>query len=128
MLKIHFKDNRHPPLWVVEKLYSIGSAADNNLVLGDEGIDALHARLISSENKVFLKDSVVVINIIRGDTLRTDELWWNQDTQQFYTDKAVRIHQPDKTIFGTGLKAAQDFSSYDIFNITGIVLTTGEGL
>jgi pSer/pThr/pTyr-binding forkhead associated (FHA) protein len=57
MLKIHFKDNRHPPLWVVEKLYSIGSAADNNLVLGDEGIDALHARLISSENKVFLKDN-----------------------------------------------------------------------
>jgi len=57
MLKIHFKDNRHPPLWVVEKLYSIGSAADNNLVLNDEGVDALHARLISSENKVFLKDN-----------------------------------------------------------------------
>lgn len=57
MLKIHFKDNRHPPLWVVEKLYSIGSAKDNNLVLSDEGIDALHARLISSENKVFLKDN-----------------------------------------------------------------------
>jgi pSer/pThr/pTyr-binding forkhead associated (FHA) protein len=57
MLKIQFKDNRHPPLWVVEKLYSIGSATDNNLVLGDTGIDALHARLISSENKVFLKDN-----------------------------------------------------------------------
>jgi pSer/pThr/pTyr-binding forkhead associated (FHA) protein len=57
MLKIQFKDNRHPPLWVVEKLYSIGSAADNNLVLGDAGIDALHARLVSSENKVFLKDN-----------------------------------------------------------------------
>lgn len=57
MLKIQFKDKRHPPLWVVEKLYSIGSAPDNNLVINDREIDALHARLISGDNKVFLKDN-----------------------------------------------------------------------
>jgi LPS export ABC transporter protein LptC len=89
-------------------------------------LDALYARHREHEDKVFLRDSVVVINILKGDTLRTDELWWDQNTQEFYTDKAVRIHQPDKTIFGTGLRAAQDFSSYDIFNITGVVLTSGE--
>lgn len=91
-------------------------------------VDALYARYKEYENKVFLRDSVVVINILKGDTLRTDELWWDQETEQFFTDKPVRIHQKDKTIYGTGLRAAQDFSSYDIFNITGIVLTSGEGL
>lgn len=57
MLKIQFKDKRHPPLWVVEKLYSIGSAADNQLVVTDSGIDPLHARLISGDDKIFLKDN-----------------------------------------------------------------------
>lgn len=91
-------------------------------------VDARYARYREYEDKVLLRDSVVVINIFKGDTLRTSELWWDQKTEQFFTDKPVRIYQPDKTIFGKGLKAAQDFSSYDIFNITGTVLTSGSQL
>jgi LPS export ABC transporter protein LptC len=89
-------------------------------------LDAKYARYREYEDKVFLRDSVVVINLAKGDTLKTDELWWDQNTQEFYTDKPVEIHQPDKTVYGKGLRAAQDFSWYDIFNITGVVLTTGE--
>jgi LPS export ABC transporter protein LptC len=89
-------------------------------------LDAKYARYRGYEDKVFLRDSVVVINLTKGDTLKTDELWWDQNTQEFYTDKPVEIHQPDKTVYGKGLRAAQDFSWYDIFNITGVVLTTGE--
>lgn len=91
-------------------------------------LDSRYARYREYERRVFLKDSVVVVNIEKGDTLKTDELWWDQDRQEFYTDKPVRIHQPDKTIYGTGLKAGQDFSWYDIFNITGIVRTSGKEL
>ena len=91
-------------------------------------VDALYARYREYENKVLLRDSVVVINIEKGDTLRTNELWWDQTTEEFYTDKPVRIYQKDKTIFGKGLKAKQDFSSYDIFDITGTVLTSGNEL
>ena len=100
---------------------------DDSTVI-ESTVDALYARYREYENKVLLRDSVVVINIEKGDTLRTNELWWDQNTQQFYTDKPVRIYQKDKTIFGKGLRAAQDFSSYDIFNITGEVLTTGNQL
>jgi LPS export ABC transporter protein LptC len=91
-------------------------------------VDALYARYREYENKVLLRDSVVVINIEKGDTLKTNELWWDQGTEEFFTDKPVRIYQKDKTIFGRGLKAKQDFSSYDIFNITGTVLTKGNEL
>ena len=91
-------------------------------------VDAMFARYREYEKKVFLKDSVVVINIQKGDTLKTNELWWDQNTEEFFTDKPVRIYQKDKTIFGKGLMAKQDFSSYDIFNITGIVLTKGDEL
>jgi len=57
MLKLHFKDNRYPPLWVVEKIYSIGSAADNQLVIEDATIDSIHAKLIKEDGKTFIKDN-----------------------------------------------------------------------
>lgn len=56
MLKLHFKDNRRPPVWVVEKLFSIGRAADNHLVIDEEDIDSVHAKVIQENTKYFLKD------------------------------------------------------------------------
>lgn len=91
-------------------------------------LDALYARYRQYEEKVYLKDSVVVINKLKGDTLRTDELWWDQEKQEFYTDKFVRVHQPDKTIYGQGLRAAQDFSWYNFFKVYGVVLTSPQAL
>lgn len=59
-------------------------------------------------NKVFLRDSVTVINT-EGDTLRCPELWWDQNQQKFYTDKPARLDGKDKHITGTqGLEATQD--------------------
>ena len=57
MLKIQIKGNQQQAIWVVEKLYSIGSATENNLVLTGSGIAPVHARLISTENKIYLKDN-----------------------------------------------------------------------
>ncbi|MDQ2077691.1 FHA domain-containing protein [Marinimicrobium sp. ABcell2] len=57
MLKLQLKDRRQDPVWVAEKLYSIGSAPDNHLVLPDESISPVHARLITTANKVYLKDN-----------------------------------------------------------------------
>ena len=59
-------------------------------------------------NKVFLRDNVTVINN-EGDTLRTPELWWDQNLQKFYTDKPARLDGKDKHITGNqGLEATQD--------------------
>jgi pSer/pThr/pTyr-binding forkhead associated (FHA) protein len=57
MLKLHFKDNRQPALWVVEKRYHIGSASENHLVLTEPGIDQVHAKLVQENDKYFLKDN-----------------------------------------------------------------------
>lgn len=59
-------------------------------------------------NKVFLRDSVVVINI-EGDTLRTPELWWDQTSGRFYTNKPSRLDGKDKHIFcRDGIDGPQD--------------------
>lgn len=56
MLKLHFKDNRQPAFWVTEKIYSIGSSADNQLVIHDDQVDSLHAKLLAEDDKFLLKD------------------------------------------------------------------------
>ncbi|MET0356141.1 MAG: FHA domain-containing protein [Cellvibrio sp.] len=57
MLKLHFKDNRQPAFWVTEKLYCIGSASDNQLVIKDITVDPLHAKLVVEDDKYVLKDN-----------------------------------------------------------------------
>jgi len=70
-------------------------------------------------NKVFLRDSVMVINK-DGDTLRTPELWWDQNQQKFYTDKPSRIDGKDKHIYcRDGIDAPQDMKSFTCHFPTG---------
>jgi LPS export ABC transporter protein LptC len=87
-------------------------------------LDALYGKYFENLNKVFLRDSVVVMNI-KGDTLRCPELWWDQQTKTFFTDKIVRIHTKDKHIYGgRGLEADQAFSWYIIKEPTGTILVS----
>ena len=70
-------------------------------------------------NKVFLRDSVTVINN-EGDTLRCPELWWDQNLQKFYTDKPARIDGIDKHIYcKDGIDAPQDLRGFTCHNPTG---------
>jgi LPS export ABC transporter protein LptC len=71
-------------------------------------LTALYGKYFESLNKVYLRDSVTVINK-DGDTLRCPELWWDQNLQRFHTDKPARLDGKDKNIVGTqGLEATQD--------------------
>jgi len=83
-------------------------------------MDARYGKWREIDQKVLLRDSVVVKNTLKGDTLYCQELWWDQKGEKFYTDKPVRIHKAGGTIlYGTGLEAPQDFSGYTIYQITG---------
>lgn len=88
----------------------------------DSRLDALYGKYFEKESKVFLKDSVKVINIL-GDTLYCNELWWdrNRTGNEFYTDKAVRIRRKLQIIDGIGMQASQDFKSWVIINPVGVI-------
>jgi len=89
-------------------------------------LDAQFGRYYENYNRVLLKDSVIVINI-KGDTLTTPELWWDQNARKFYTDSTVRIITKDKQIRGgKGLVADQDLNAYTIRQPTGTVLVGDE--
>lgn len=98
----------------------------DSLLKVESQLDAKYGRYKESDNKVFLRDSVIVFND-KKDTLKCQELWWDQNLEKFYTDKPVQIHQPDKIIFGTGLEADQSFTWWVITQVTGELLVPKGG-
>lgn len=92
----------------------------NDTMAMESKLDALYGKYREWEKKVYLRDSVVVINKLKGDTLKTNELWWDQNTEKFFTDKPVFIHTKDKVFYGAhGMEAAQNFEWW--------VLNSGSG-
>jgi LPS export ABC transporter protein LptC len=81
-------------------------------------VDARYARYIELDKKVLLRDSVVVLSFKNGDTLTTQELWWDQNKKEFYTDKPAHVHQRDKIIPAlNGLRAAENLTWYDFYSV-----------
>lgn len=84
-------------------------------------VDSKHGRYFENQNKVYLWDSVVVINVT-GDTLKSHDLWWDQNSKLFYTDKYAEYRTKDKQIYpGKGLEATQDFKRITFREPTGII-------
>jgi len=78
-------------------------------------LDCKYGKYYENEGKVYLRDSVVVINT-KGDTLRSPDLWWDQNKKIFYTDNPATYHGINRKIYGEkGLVATQDLTSI-IFN------------
>ena len=100
----------------------------NDTMRIESQLDAHYGKYLQNQEKVFLRDSVVVKNILKGDTVRCKTLWWDQHSERFTTDDSVRIYTPDKILYGTGMEADQNFRWYTIKKMTGIVLTKGNEL
>jgi len=86
-------------------------------------LNARYGKYKENEDLVFLKDSVRVINLQKGDTLFCNELYWNRKRTgaEFYTDKPVRIRTKTQIIDGIGMEARQDFKSWLIKKSVGTV-------
>lgn len=91
---------------------------DNDSI--ESKLDARYAQYKETQSKVFLRDSVRVINI-KGDTLYCDELFWDMKRTgtEFYTDKPVRIRTKTQVIDGIGMEAQQDFKEWHILKPIG---------
>ncbi|MGC4037883.1 MAG: LPS export ABC transporter periplasmic protein LptC [Chitinophagaceae bacterium] len=90
-------------------------------------LDSKYGKYFESENKVYLRDSVIAINTL-GDTLKTQELWWDQQKEKFYTDKWAEMHTKSQQIHGgTGLEASQDFKDVTFKEVVGTVKTSDKG-
>lgn len=84
-------------------------------------LDAKNAFYYEQQSRVILNDSVVVIRI-NGDTLKTNELFWEQSLHKLFTNRDVEIRQKTKTIFGKGFESDESLKNGRIDSVTGIIL------
>lgn len=64
--------------------------------------------------------SNVHIRSQRGDQFDTELMYWDQKEEKIYSDRFIRIEQPDKILTGYGFESNQQMTEYQIFNNTGI--------
>ena len=83
----------------------------------------MYAKYKESQSIVFLRDSVKVINIQKGDTLYCKELYWDRSRTgaEFFTDKPVRIRTKTQVLDGVGMASSQDFNNWVIINPIGVL-------
>lgn len=78
-------------------------------------LESKYAIRYDREGIIIARDSVVLYNK-SNEKIESSELIWDENEQIIYTDKFVRITQPEKgdTSYGYGLVANQDFSEFEI--------------
>jgi LPS export ABC transporter protein LptC len=62
----------------------------------------------------------------KGEKFNTEELFWNQSTEKVYSDKFIRIEQPERIITGHGFDSNQQMTVYTIRNMEGIFYVDDE--
>ena len=79
-----------------------------------------YAKFFTKEERWEAKNNVVAINA-NGDTLKTEQLLWDERKGKIYSDEFVKIIRADQIMTGVGLEANQDFSNWKIKNPKGTI-------
>jgi len=77
-------------------------------------LKADQAYYFKSEDKWRARGKVEVINKEKNEQLNTEELFWFPAKENILTEKFVTIRQQQTIIYGEGLEAKQDMSTYSI--------------
>jgi hypothetical protein len=71
-------------------------------------------------NEIMVERNVLLYNT-EGDTLRAEELIWDQEEHLLHTDKFVRMTSEGQLIYGFGFRSREDFSEWEIKAFKGMV-------
>ncbi len=75
---------------------------------------ANHAYYFKQEDQWRARGKVEVINLEKNEQLNTEELFWKPTKEEIFTESFVTIRLQNEVIYGEGLEAKQDMSSYTI--------------
>ena len=73
-----------------------------------------------ASKKMEVKYNVEVINV-NGEKLNTEHLIWDEQKKKITSDAFVKITTAKEIIMGKGLEANQDFTQYEIKEVTGTI-------
>lgn len=77
--------------------------------------------LYYSQRRLFRFDGHVTAINVERDTFLTQQLFWDQDQSQFYTDSFIHIVKSDRIIEGYGFRSNEKMSEYTVNRPTAIL-------
>ncbi|EOA58988.1 MULTISPECIES: LPS export ABC transporter periplasmic protein LptC [Bacteroides] len=110
-------DRKRPSYWAFEK--GVYLEQFDSLFNVDASIKADTAYFYDKQKLWKLMGNVDIKNR-KGERFNTELLYWNQATEKVYSDRFIRIEQPDRIITGYGFDSNQQMTIYQIRNMGGI--------
>ncbi|MBC8083223.1 MAG: LPS export ABC transporter periplasmic protein LptC [Hymenobacter sp.] len=102
------------PKGIKVEFYGEGGTKVRNTLSGRYG------RYDKVKNLYFIRGDVRVSNEEKQQSMKTNQMYFDQVKQRIYTEDSVRIQTPTEILTGKGLTANQDFSRYTILKPAGI--------
>lgn len=110
-------DRRNPPHWAFEK--GIYLEKFDSVFNVEASIEADTAYYYEKQ-KLWKLVSNVHIQNLKGEKFDTELLYWDQNKHKVYSDKRVRIEQPDQIIFAYGFESDEQLNKYKFFKPDGV--------
>lgn len=88
---------------------------DSIVITGD------YAKVFSKTNISEIRENVVINNVSEYKRLLTEQLFWDQKTKYFYTEKPFTLYTETDTIYGVGFDASEDLKKFVAKNNRGSI-------
>lgn len=96
----------------------------NEEKIAESQLDSKYGIYYEKLSKIYLRDSVIIISI-KGDTMLCEDVWWDQNTQKFHSDKKTIIKSKEIPYYiaQNGFEASQDLKEKKFFSTSGKLLS-----
>ncbi|MEQ8324852.1 MAG: LPS export ABC transporter periplasmic protein LptC [Vicingaceae bacterium] len=103
----------------VEVIFYDSIDQESSRLTANYAIDRISANIMEAKN------DVVIVNS-EGETLNTEHLIWDRNTQRIYSEVFVKITTDDEIIMGEGFESNESFTKYKILKPKGIITKEDE--
>ena len=110
-------DKKNPPYWAFEK--GVYLEKFDSVFNVDASIKSDTAYYYEKQKLWKLMSNVHIQNL-KGEKFDTDLLYWDQNKHTIYSDRFIRIEQPDRIITGRGFDSNEQMTVYTIRKPEGI--------
>ena len=117
-LMLDFSNRENHPYTLFPKgieITTIDVSGDSTTIKGDYATNYKNTQV--SE----IKNNVVILNHAQKNKLLTNQIYWDQKTHYFFTERKFAFYTATDTIYGTGFEATEDLENWWVKNQTGVI-------
>jgi LPS export ABC transporter protein LptC len=84
-------------------------------------VEGDYAKSFKKTEVAEIKNNVIIYNYAEKNKLKTEQVFWDQKTHYFFTEKRFTLYTPTDTIHGTGFEASEDLKVWWVKNQSGVI-------